>query len=351
MKKILSASFLMLFALHSCNRPETTVVNFVRPDGSVLREIVMKHSGKNFSISNVQVPYDTTWIITDTLEINPEGDTLWVRRAEKLFRNFREMNDYYETDSSFNREEKRRVEFKKSFRWFNTAFRFAEIIEARTKNGYPLSRFMEKSESEFFYSPESLKEKLLKGPDSLRYKAIEESVNSKTTEWIIRSFVAEWSELFSRMVKEKTSGAVVFDNLKSKEDSLYRYLDLKNKDTDSLWNSGVILSFLVGEEYASRFRAEADSAMNEVQEVLLRSFSNYTEKTFMPGRLTGTSGFADSTGYVLWPVKSEYFMTEPYVMWAESEKTNIWAWVITIACALYFLYRLAIRRKGRAGRL
>ncbi|NMC41626.1 MAG: hypothetical protein GYA43_10745, partial [Bacteroidales bacterium] len=254
MKRILYTCFLMLLALHSCNRPETTVINTVRPDGSVLREIVMKHSEKNFRLSNVQVPYDSTWKITDTLGISPGGDTLWIRKAEKLFRNYRKINESYELDSSFNREEKRRVEFTKRFRWFNTRFRFAEIIDGRIKNGYPVSRFMEKGETEFFFSPESLKEKLLKGPDSLRYKAIEENVNAKTTEWIIRSFIAEWIDVFSMMVKEKTSGAIEPGNLKSKEDSLYRYLDLQNKDTDSLWNSGIILGFLSGEDYASRFR-------------------------------------------------------------------------------------------------
>ncbi len=42
----------------------------------------------------------------------------------------------------------------------------------------------------------------------------------------------------------------------------------------------------------------------------------------MPGKLIGTNGFIDSSQVLLWPVKSDYFITEQYEMWAESKIPN-----------------------------
>ena len=63
----------------------------------------------------------------------------------------------------------------------------------------------------------------------------------------------------------------------------------------------------------------------------------------MPGKVIGTNGFIDKTEVLLWPVKSEYFMTEQYEMWAESKVINTWAWVVTGAFILFVITGLFIR--------
>ena len=51
----------------SCNEPETVVTNYVHPDGSVTRKIEMKSIEgdikKRFNISDIQVPFDSTWTV------------------------------------------------------------------------------------------------------------------------------------------------------------------------------------------------------------------------------------------------------------------------------------------------
>jgi hypothetical protein len=32
---------------------------------------------------------------------------------------------------------------------------------------------------------------------------------------------------------------------------------------------------------------------------------------------------------LLWPIKSDYFLSEPYEMWAESKIPNTWAWIVS----------------------
>ena len=58
-------------------------------------------------------------------------------------------------------------------------------------------------------------------------------------------------------------------------------------------------------------------------------FKGYSQCITMPGRLMSTNGFPDSKHMLLWPVNSDYFVSEPYSMWAESKTTNTWAWAVT----------------------
>jgi hypothetical protein len=82
LKLIISVALVMAA---SCNDPETVVTNIVHRDGSVTRRIEMKNIENKFEVSDLQVPFDITWIVKDSLEINENADTIWVKRAEKLF--------------------------------------------------------------------------------------------------------------------------------------------------------------------------------------------------------------------------------------------------------------------------
>src|SRR5665811_253636 len=170
----LLVSLLIIMAV-SCNEPETVVTDFVHPDGSVTRSIEMKSidskAEDRFRISDLQVPFDSTWVVKDSVEINNKGDSIWVRRGVKLFKNTEELNLAYKSDSGANKHISRRTEFKTRFKWFNTEYRFSEIIEKRLSFGYPVNKFLNSDELSYFYSPESEKEAKKAGPDSLKYRS------------------------------------------------------------------------------------------------------------------------------------------------------------------------------------
>ena len=104
--KLVVSLILMLIA--SCNEPDTVVTDFVHPDGSVTRRIFMKSiegdAAKRFKLSAIQLPLDSTWTVKDSCEVNEKGDTIWIRRAEKLFKSVNEINLAYKSDSSSNKE-------------------------------------------------------------------------------------------------------------------------------------------------------------------------------------------------------------------------------------------------------
>jgi hypothetical protein len=181
-------------------------------------------------------------------------------------------------------------------------------------------------------------DKLVNGPDSLKYKAIKDTISSKTDRWTYKSAMAEWIGDFSTLTGDKATGDMTFDALKAREGELVKISMQNSNHFDSLWSNGIILKEFIGESNAIKYKTEADSAINLVSKKLFVDFHGYSVRIIMPGKLIGTNGLMDSTNVLLWPVKSEYFLTRPYEMWAESKEPNKWAWIVS---GIFLLFVLA----------
>lgn len=331
----------------SCNEPETVVTNIVHPDGTVLRRIEMKNLENKFEVSDLQVPFDSTWTITDSLEINMEGDTIWVKRAEKLFSGIEEINRTYLSDSGANKDIKRHAEFRKKFRWFNTEYRFSEIIDRKLLFGYPVNNFLNEEELKWFYSPASLTEEKKNGADSLKFRAINDTVDKKIEKWYLKSLVSEWIGEFTRLTGEAGEDGMSPEALKQREDEFTTILERNLEHFDSLWAEGTLLREFIGDANVARYKTEADSAAELAANRFWVNFKDYTSRTVMPGKLTETNGFVDSLGILLWPVRSDYFLTEPYEMYSESKVLNKWAWVISGLFVVFVSIGIIIRKKRK----
>ena len=331
----------------SCNEPETVVTNIVHADGTVTRRIEMKNFENKFEVSDLQVPFDSTWTITDSLEISREGDTIWVKRAEKLFSGVDEINLSYLADSGANKEIKRHAEFSRKFRWFNTEYRFSEIIDKKMSYGYPVKNFLSEDELKWFYSPGSFTDEKLNGADSLRFRAFNDTVDKKIEEWYVKSLVSEWIGEFTKLTGDSADNGMGFEALKQREDEFAAIVLTNSEHFDSLWVEGALFREFIGEANAIRYKTEADSASVLAADHFWVSFSDYTLRTVMPGKLTGTNGFADSSGVLLWPVSSDYFLTEQYEMFSESKVSNLWAWICSGIFVLFVGLGIIIRKKGK----
>jgi hypothetical protein len=345
-------SFIMLIVV-SCNGPHTVVTNYVHSDGSVTRKIEMKSNESKvenrFKMSDLQVPFDSSWTVSDSCEVNKNADTTWVRRAEKLFKSIDDINLSYKSDSGANKEFSRQAGFKRRFKWFYTEFRFSERIDKKLSFGYPVKNFLNKEELIYFYYPENLKHDKETGPDSLKFRTLADSVKLKTDKWTARNMVSEWIGEFSKLNAGKADSGMSIQSLKSHEDKFAALIEKNDKGLDSLWKNGIMLKDLIGNANALKYRTEADSALSIVLSNLFVNFSDYSVRTVMPGKLIGTNGFIDSSHLLFWPVKSDYFMTEPYEMWAESKILNRWAWIVSGLFLVFVLSGMIIRviKRGR----
>jgi hypothetical protein len=324
----LVVSFILVMIV-ACDEPETVVTDVVHPDGSVTRKIEMKNLENKFEISKIQVPFDSTWTVRDSIEITGK-DTTWVKRAEKLFRNVDEINQAYIADSGSNKDVTRNAGFKKTFKWFSTDYRFEESVDKKLEYGYPVTDFLNPEELGWFYSQDIVNDEKKNSPDSLQYRTLSDTINKKTDRWATMSLVSEWINTFSKLSEGKTGEDMSLQSLKARENVFVKILEDNNGEKfDSLWNNGILLKEFIGESNALKYKTEADSAIVIVTNKFFVSFDDYTQKIIMPGKLIGTSGVIDSTGALSWQVKSDYFLTQDFKMWAESKTPNRWAWIVT----------------------
>ena len=338
----------ILLIVVSCDEPETVVTNYVHPDGSITRKIEMRNIKNDFKTSDHQVPFDSSWTVKDSIEIGAKGDTLWIKRAEKLFKNVEEINSSYQLDTGANKIASRHAGFKKRFKWFNTEYRFTETVDKIMAYGYPVRNFLNDEELKYFYYPESLKSEKENGPDSLRYRAMSDSINHKTDRWAVKNIISEWIGEFARLTDGKGGKEISMESLKAREDLMIRVVEKYDQKFDSLWKEGVILKEFIGETAAQKFKTEADSSLSYVEDKFLIDFKKYSVRFVMPGNVTRTNGFIDSSKVLLWPVNSDYFMTEPYEMWAESKVPNTWAWIVS-GIFLLFVFTGVIMRIIKKG--
>ncbi len=338
---------IMLVIIVSCDEPETVVTNIINKDGSITRQVVMRSAKNNFNQSEIQIPVDSSWAIKDSCIISEKGDTTWIRTAEKHFTDIKELNYEYVNDSSCNRMAKRSAYLKTNFKWFNTIYRFSEKIDKNLSNGYPVSGFFNDEELQWFYTPWKDQEAKRDGIDSVRYRVLSDSVNKRTNEWLFNSIVSEWVHEFSAQIYRKDGKVISEDTLKIWENRMLQLLKKSEEDFDSLWKYGFALETSVSKHYAEKYRIEADSSLELVEEKIVLPFKLYDMRFIMPGKLIGSNGFVDSSKILSWSVYSDYFFTEDYEMWAESKVPNFRAWVVSGVFVLFVITGLVIRkRKG-----
>jgi hypothetical protein len=340
--KILSLSVLMLAA--SCDEPETVVMNIVHTDGSVTRRIEMRNTKNNFGREVVQVPVDSTWTMKDSISIGEKNDTTWFKTAEKSFKNVDEINKEYQNDKGLNKKVTRSASFTKKFRWFNTVYTFSEKLENSLQYGYPPEKFFAKDELEFFYLPESISREKLSGADSTKYKELYDRVKKKTDRYFWSSVTSEWIGEFSNLTSGRSGEKPEKDKLKSLEAQMVDTIMIFETKSDSAFTH-----FLASHGYG-KFRTEADSATTIIDKRLdsYMSFGGYTDIFVMPGRVTASNGYVLKKGEIMWPVSPEFFLSQPYVMQAESKMPNIWAWIVSGVFLLFVLGGVALRliKKG-----
>ena len=135
--------------------------------------------------------------------VGEKKDTTFFKTAEKLFKNVEELNKSYITDKGANQQIHRKAIFRKKFKWFNTEYSFSELIDKEMSDGYPIKDFLNKEELNYFYSPENIRRDKKNGPDSLKFRAFEDTISKKTDIWTTRSLVSEWIAEFSKLTEGK----------------------------------------------------------------------------------------------------------------------------------------------------
>jgi hypothetical protein len=340
--KLAGLSFFLIIA--SCDEPVTVVTNYVHSDGTVTRKIEMSNKKNNFIPTSVQVPFDSTWSVKDSISIGAKNDTTWFKTAIKFYENVDQINKEYLAKVGVNSKTISNASFIRKFRWFNTVYRFSEKIDKSLFYGYNIDKFLAKEEMDYFYLPENISSEKLAGPDSLKYKKLSKSTEENGERYFWTSAVSEWIEEFSKLTAGRTGQEISKERLKLMEKEIVDSLIRKEPKSDT-----IVISRFLGHDNYKKFRAESDTAYAILSRRIERniSFVGYSVKFVMPGKVTASDGFVLKNGEVMWPVRSEFFYSQPFEMWAESKQPNIWAWIVSGLFLLFVMTGIIrLNKKG-----
>ncbi len=324
--------------MSSCEGPDALVINIVHNDGSVTRKIILTFTKNEFDLYDCQVPVDSTWNITMDYNISEEGDTTYTLTAVKEFESVNGINSLYTNYEGSNPHMKRKAEFHKKFRWFNTVYRYTEHVD-KAINGYPPEEFFTEEELDFFYMPEKLVEARLEEADSSQIKEnIIEPMEEKFDIWLGRSLVKAMIGKITDTISINPEIDLDVKILQEKEEAIAASLLILDMDEVHVMDS------LLGEGYYESNRVLLDTIMSEVEKEfdVALSADDYLIQTVMPGELVATNGYIDEDGNVVWEVEGDVILSADYNMWAESKERNTWAWIVTAIFVLFVISGLIV---------
>ena len=336
MKRKISVSLVLILSIISCEGPETTVTNIVGRNGSVLRKAEMSYTGGKLALTDFNVPVDSSWNLADSMAISEKGDTTWFLFAEKLFVSADAINEAYLADTGKNSSVTRTAIFRRKFKWFTTTWYFAEKCDRSLLHGYPVTDYLSPAEISFMNLPEKISDELVAGPDSLEYRSLIDSIQQHTEQWMMRSLISEIIEDAGALCESSGKDSLTTEILRSHEPDFFR-LAAEDADVEKIATT-----------VPGRWTFMQNSNRKLTVPFLLQTlsltghgmFEDYTMQIVMPADLKSTNGYSMSDGTLAWPVTGNHFLTEDYVMYAESRNINYWAVIVTLLFPVLVLFSM-----------
>ncbi len=349
---------------------EYNISTQVKADGSLLRIVTVKGDSADIFTGSFPVPMDSTWEISTRLESRSENDVsegkVYVYEARKEFRNFRDLNkEFYHDDSAFKDHIAIRVNLEKRFRWYYTHYYYAETYGRLFPfRSVPVNDYLsdaelqihQADEKEIYYSREidsillvqdTLKIPVMNRNDSLRFKALRDTIEQKFESWQKINIYNEFYRLVTGALRKLGDSP---DTIATRK-SFYVWLDQQRtfesgiEDDDAFVNAASTY-FNVDPDKLQAADPEGFSDFKKKFRVAAYSLETYTNRVLMPGTIIKNNAGKTDKNLANWTFKIDKFYATDYTMTVESRTVNTWfaicaalALVLAIALLLLRLYR------------
>jgi hypothetical protein len=346
---------------------EYHVTTQVLPDGRILRTVTVKGDSTDIFRGSFRVPADSSWEITTRYESRNENDVtegkVYVYEARKEFKDFKALNLEFYNDSVYSEHIAIRVDLKKQFRWYYTHYVYTETYGMLFPfRSVPIGNYLREEElrihqageDDIYYDRELDKIVFAEdtaaippqsGDDSLRFKALRDSIGQKFESWqkinIYNDFYEVVSGALDRMKHPKDTGLT--------RESFYQWLDRekafeKGIEQDDAFLQAASAYYRVDPATLRGGDPEGFAAFNKKFRIAAYSLESYTNQVLMPGMIVRTNARKIDVNTATWIFKIDTFYAADYTMSVESRVVNKWfvliAGLILIAAIGGVLIRL-----------
>lgn len=324
MKKIVSIvmALLPLMFVSSCVAAYYSVETDFAPDGSSVRKV---------SASDTSVFWNNFVDVAGDAAVSDVSDSVVFPEGIKLMRyslsaSCASPEEYY---SGWNESMERK------FRWFRTTYHYRAEFPMPSGMLLKISDFMSDAELEMWLRGDSSASPF----NGCETFGILSDLSDKFDRW------ANWCCMeASRIIFSDYLTASENEDILSHKDEIYSSADSASDFLE--WGDPEDFAALLDKYYGtSRYsevyradKAAIDRRNSEMSDTFFRQFDEmFRHSVTMPGKLVSTNSRAVEGNTVMWYVDSVRSLDRPYVMEAESVRTNVWAWVVTVLAVMLLL--------------
>lgn len=328
----------MLICLSSCETYQQ-VNTRINPDGSIERQSYAKGDSAFMAGNNDNSPFifmaDDTWQVIRYDSIVKRTvfgyDVEWNTRAQARFSSFEDYSNNV-TPRKYMEPLAKPVEtLDKRFRWFYTYYNYRAVYSnLNDMIPYPIDNYLDESEQRIFFQGDN---SVLKGMNGMEQSVYLGGLENEFQSWL------------TRCEFEITMNAINDELRQAREEELLKRLSglngtLYGNSGYSSHNWQSVNTFIaptvdkvLGDNTFSTFYARHSTQIeNRVQEQTdaLELFTYILDyRLEMPGKVTSANTPLRDDESLVWRLTAYRFLTNDYVLEAESRTTNIWTFVLT----------------------
>ena len=302
-------------------------------DGSFLREVKME-ANMTDSLSDI-FPYDLSagWDIIriDTMIGKTHNHRTY--REIVIGKKFKSMAEL--TSCSHMAFPTPKEGLKKRFRWFYTYYSYTAVYpEVIYKGSVPMENYLNTTEQKFFFQGDM---SAYRGMNGLELKDVLDDLESRYMEWFTRTMYEENYRVIAHFAK----GDFALQ-LPAVKDTVFAVNKARMDSTPpGISDVCKMLDNYLYTDYFSKLYADKEGEMDDC---VLDEQMAVTEKQLdyqirfklvLPGKILTSNTDLQYDGALEWNVNLPRFLTDNYLLSAESRTVNVWAFVVTLGLILF----------------
>lgn len=338
----------------SCGSNEDMLTT-INPDGSCSRSFTRGVDsafmvGDTAKSNPFPVDIDASWKITlmDSNTVVQTGWPLktWKNKNQGKSRQveatvWRKYNSVAEMAENFRLKKsddwsaiKPKYEFNKKFRWFYTYYTYKEIYpKLKTLDKVPFEKYMTREEAEFWFTG---RPDLLKGMNGVEIREYIGNLENKYNLWFASNlWIVEYDELLKNYT-QLTDKTISITRLEQARDSVFeKYSPTVESNNPELDMPGSLNKYFNTDVF-SQLWEKPDGAMKKFEDnsynlEFLKYFGrSFNYKLLMPGKIIQPDNAILHGDTLIWKLDAYRMVYNDYEIGAQSRKTNIWAFVLSV---------------------
>lgn len=330
MKKIFLLSSLSALLLMGCENP-IHMETKVHEDGSLDKTIVLEKTDKMRATNNMfGISESTGWAVHSTIS-ETKKDSLSKEEPKYNIEFKRSFASVDEANTELNKNLDTlfgiQTTFEKKFRWFYTYIRYSETFR-------PIDRFKKINPENYFNQEDKAFINRLPGEgtaiskaDSLFLNQLNEKIYDK---YANDALFNEFYQILREVVQQNTSDKKWLDKLASKKDFIYKKLNDWDGDPQFASNLADSLGIpLPKEKAAEDFKRLSKDINSRVGFMSFARDAKYTNIIEMPWPVINNNADSITSNKLYYKPLTTKFAIQPYTMFAESRKLNLWAVIVS----------------------